>query len=104
MISIGHGKLTLDNVGRFYFLKCLDMNLAELQELFQNIHNFYVVSISLSGIYKGDELFDKDVKLTGKGVKDCLDELVNYVEFEDVSAEELSLVNLQILWYDEVVE
>lgn len=104
MISLNHGSLTLENVGKFYFLKCVTINLADLLKLFENIHNFQIISIKLSGIYRENELYDKDLNFSEKGVKDCFEELKNYCEFEEISAAELELVQFEILWYDEIIE
>lgn len=104
MISFEHGNLKLENVGKFYFLKNIAMTHNDLLELFQNIHNFHVVSARIGGLSHNRNVLEKDKKLYGKGVKDCLHEITVFANQNDIPVDELDVVNLQILWYDEVVE
>ena len=103
MISFAHGNLTLDNVGKFYFLKNISMIHGDLVDLLQHVRNFDVVSANVGGLYYNDTLIEKDMNLQGKGLKDCLNEITLFAKAHDIPIEELSVVNLQILWYDEVI-
>ena len=99
MISDNEGSFTLQNVGKIYKLNCIDFNMGELLELFQNIPNFKVISIKLKAVFHKDKKIDNDVTFESKGIYDCLHEL-SY----DIPADELNVVGFQVLWYDEVIE
>ena len=99
MISDNEARFTLQNVGKIYKLNCIDFNLGELLELFQNIPNFRVISIKLNAVFYKEKRIDNDVTFESKGVYDCLQEL-SY----DIPADELDVVGFEVLWYDEVIE